>query len=371
MIAYFENLFDSFVRSLHIINRKRVKLHCSEGRGRNFNTEFEKWLEEKGITHKITNPYSPDSNGRAGRLNRSQLDMARTMMTHSWDYCPKSLWAEALNTACYFQNRISVRNTAQARTLYEMLRCKHPDLFRLRLFGCKAYVHILKKYEDGKFGPQAEEGTLVGYGNGNLWRMPLDKCKKVILSQDVMFNELHTLFNQCNMVMLYSISNWIPLRQSIWAEIPVHWPSPKIMIVLSKSPWMKYINIIHHAEVIQEIQFLMTSFTKMKMVMMIQILMISLTGPRKVYTSYSMKSSSTIWILYGLCLSDNPGPCLYFSQRYTKVLQRSCNWRKEPFLASINEAWDNFFFREQGLEIRAATKRPESCQSKWRLRSKV
>lgn len=43
--------------------------------------ELKRWLKEKGIEHKLSSPYSPESNdGNAERLNRTFMDMARSML---------------------------------------------------------------------------------------------------------------------------------------------------------------------------------------------------------------------------------------------------------------------------------------------------
>ena len=80
---------------------------------------------------------------------------------------------------------MSTRGTAKDLTPYEMLRGQRPDLSRLRVFGCKAYLHVSSKHQDGKSGHSAEEGILVGYGKGNSYRVLLEKSKKIVVSQDV------------------------------------------------------------------------------------------------------------------------------------------------------------------------------------------
>jgi transposase InsO family protein len=71
------------------------------------NEPFEKFCEEHGILHEFSSPRTPQQNGVVERKNRSLQEMARTMMHEN--NLAKFFWAEAVNTACYIQNRIYIR----------------------------------------------------------------------------------------------------------------------------------------------------------------------------------------------------------------------------------------------------------------------
>jgi transposase InsO family protein len=61
------------------------------------NSQIEGFLEEEGIKHEFSSPYTPQQNGVVERKNRTLLDMARTMLD---EYkTPDRFWAEAINTA--------------------------------------------------------------------------------------------------------------------------------------------------------------------------------------------------------------------------------------------------------------------------------
>jgi transposase InsO family protein len=72
------------------------------------NSQIEGFLEEEGIKHEFSSPYTSQQNGvverKKERKNRTFMDMARTMLeeykTSDW------FWAEAINTACYSINRL-------------------------------------------------------------------------------------------------------------------------------------------------------------------------------------------------------------------------------------------------------------------------
>ena len=63
------------------------------------NLQVEEYLEEEGIKHKFSAPYTPQQNGVVERKNRTVIDMARTMLG---EYkTPEWFWSEAVNTACH------------------------------------------------------------------------------------------------------------------------------------------------------------------------------------------------------------------------------------------------------------------------------
>jgi transposase InsO family protein len=61
---------------------------------------------EHGITHQLTVPYTPQQNGTAERLNRTLLNSKRSMLKQM--NCDKIFWAEAVTTACYIKNRVTI-----------------------------------------------------------------------------------------------------------------------------------------------------------------------------------------------------------------------------------------------------------------------
>jgi hypothetical protein len=68
------------------------------------NSQIEGFLEDEGIEHEFSSPYTPQQNGVVERKNRTLLDMARTMID---EYKTSDrFWAEAINTACYAINHL-------------------------------------------------------------------------------------------------------------------------------------------------------------------------------------------------------------------------------------------------------------------------
>nr|GFC00241.1 integrase, catalytic region, zinc finger, CCHC-type, peptidase aspartic, catalytic [Tanacetum cinerariifolium] len=112
-----------------------------------------------GIFHQKTVLKTPQQNGVAERQNRTLVEAARTMLIFS--KAPMFLWAEAMATACYTQNR-SLIHTRHQKTPYELVHNKKPDLTFFRVFGALCYP--TNDNEDlGKLQPTADTGIFVGY----------------------------------------------------------------------------------------------------------------------------------------------------------------------------------------------------------------
>nr|GEW46172.1 hypothetical protein [Tanacetum cinerariifolium] len=91
--------------------------------------------------------------------NEALIEAARTMLVDS--LLPISFGAEAVNTACYVQNKVSVTKPHN-KTSYELLLGRTPSIGFMRPFGC--LVTILNTLDPiGKFDGKADDGFLVGY----------------------------------------------------------------------------------------------------------------------------------------------------------------------------------------------------------------
>nr|GEZ94940.1 putative ribonuclease H-like domain-containing protein [Tanacetum cinerariifolium] len=67
---------------------------------------------DEGIKREFSNARTPQQNGVAARRNRTLIEAAKTMLANA--KLPVTFWAEAVNTACYVQNRVLV-NKSQTR----------------------------------------------------------------------------------------------------------------------------------------------------------------------------------------------------------------------------------------------------------------
>ncbi|GJS71081.1 putative ribonuclease H-like domain-containing protein [Tanacetum coccineum] len=96
--------------------------------------------------------------------------------------------AEAVNTACYVQNRVLVVKPHN-KTPYELFRGRTPALSFMRPFGC--HVTILNTLDYlGKFDGKSDEGFFVGYSlNSKAFRVYNIKTRKVEESLHIRFLE--------------------------------------------------------------------------------------------------------------------------------------------------------------------------------------
>jgi transposase InsO family protein len=108
------------------------------------NSQIEGFLEEEGIKHEFSSPYTPQQNGVVERKNRTLLDMARTMLD---EYkTPDRFWAEAINTACYSINRLYLHRILK-KTSHELLTNKKHNVSYLESLGANA-LFLLKEVEN-------------------------------------------------------------------------------------------------------------------------------------------------------------------------------------------------------------------------------
>ncbi|GJT13998.1 retrovirus-related pol polyprotein from transposon TNT 1-94 [Tanacetum coccineum] len=74
---------------------------------------------------------------------------------------PKQFWGEAVDTACYTQNR-SIIVKRHRKTAYDVFRGRSPNIRYFYVFGCPVHIH---NYRDhlGKFDEKADDGFFLGY----------------------------------------------------------------------------------------------------------------------------------------------------------------------------------------------------------------
>jgi hypothetical protein len=150
------------------------------------NLQVEEFLEEEGIKHDFSAPYTPQQNSVVERKNRTLIDMARTMLGEF--KTPERFWSEAVNTACHAINRLYLHRLLK-KTSYELLTGNKPNVSYFRVFGSKCYI-LVKKGRHSKFAPKAIEGFLLGYdSNTKVYRVFNKSSGLIEVSSDVVFDE--------------------------------------------------------------------------------------------------------------------------------------------------------------------------------------
>ncbi|GKC89380.1 retrovirus-related pol polyprotein from transposon TNT 1-94 [Tanacetum coccineum] len=137
----------------------RGSLAAQEFREKVHQGDLTDYYERVGIFHQKTVPRTPQQNDVVERRNRTLVEAARTMLIFS--KALMFLWAEAVATTCYTQNR-SLIHTRHCKTPYELVHDKKPDLTFFRVFGALCYP--TNDSEDlGKLQPTTYIGIFVGY----------------------------------------------------------------------------------------------------------------------------------------------------------------------------------------------------------------
>ncbi|GJU50338.1 retrovirus-related pol polyprotein from transposon TNT 1-94 [Tanacetum coccineum] len=166
-----------------------MSIHPNTDNGTEFvNQVMSEYYEGVGIFHQKSVPRTPQQNGVVERRNRTLVEAARTMMIFS--KAPMFLWAEAVATACYTQNR-SLIHTRHNKTPYELVHDKKPDLTFLRVFGALCYP--TNDSEDlGKFQAKADIGIFVGYAPSRKgYRIYNKRTRRLMETIYVTFDEMH------------------------------------------------------------------------------------------------------------------------------------------------------------------------------------
>ncbi|GKB28129.1 retrovirus-related pol polyprotein from transposon TNT 1-94, partial [Tanacetum coccineum] len=101
------------------------------------NQTLREYYDKVGISHETSVARSPQQNGVIERRNRTQIEAAHTMLIYA--KAPLFLWAEAVATACYIQNRSIIR-LRHSKTSYELLHDKLPALSFFHVFGALCYL---------------------------------------------------------------------------------------------------------------------------------------------------------------------------------------------------------------------------------------
>ncbi|GJV70166.1 putative ribonuclease H-like domain-containing protein [Tanacetum coccineum] len=171
----FENLVDHKVKVIRYDNGTEFK-----------NKEMNQFCEMKGILRQFSVARTPQQNGVAERRNMTLIEAARTMLADS--KLPTTFWAEAVNTACYVQNRVLVVKPHN-KTPYELFHGRTPTLSFMRPFGCP--VTILNTIDHlGKFDGKANKGFFVGYSlNSKAFRVFNSRTRIVEENLHIRFSE--------------------------------------------------------------------------------------------------------------------------------------------------------------------------------------
>ncbi|GJT98452.1 retrovirus-related pol polyprotein from transposon TNT 1-94 [Tanacetum coccineum] len=121
------------------------------------------------------------------RLNHLNFDTINNLARK--DLAPMFLWAEAVATVCYTQNR-SLIHIRHDKTPYELVHYKKPDLTFFYVFGALCYP-TNDNEELGKLQPTADIRIFVGYApSRKCYRIYNKRTRQIMETIHVQFDEL-------------------------------------------------------------------------------------------------------------------------------------------------------------------------------------
>ncbi|GJW86751.1 ribonuclease H-like domain-containing protein, partial [Tanacetum coccineum] len=165
-----------FIKEIENLVDKKVKIIRSDNGTEFKNKVMDDFCMEKGIKREYIVARTPQQNVVAERKNRTLIETARTMLADS--KLPTTIWAEAVSTACYVQNRVLIVKPHN-KTLHELFRGFKPAIGFMKPFGC--HVTILNTLDNlGKFDGKSDEGFFVGYSlSSKAFRVYNTRTRKV------------------------------------------------------------------------------------------------------------------------------------------------------------------------------------------------
>jgi hypothetical protein len=183
----FPNEFLQLKRYLELLTGKKMVFVRMDGSGEN--RTLASVLRSYGVTVEFTTAYTPSQNGVAERLNRTLVQMAKSMLFES--ELPQRFWGFAIEAACYIRNRLPI--SPGQITPFEAFFGKRPNLKDLKVFGCLAYV--LKPGELRlKLDPNSYPTAFIGYEESTRQYRLYDPARnKVVRSHNVEFFEYQRL----------------------------------------------------------------------------------------------------------------------------------------------------------------------------------
>jgi transposase InsO family protein len=129
--------FKSFIKRVYNEFETTIKNVRSDNGNEFKNTRIDELCDEFGIRHQFSAKDTPQSNGLVERKNRTLIDMARSMLS---EYnVSHSFWAEAIDTACYYNNCLYYHPIME-KTSYDLLNGGKPNIAYFRVFGYKCYI---------------------------------------------------------------------------------------------------------------------------------------------------------------------------------------------------------------------------------------
>jgi transposase InsO family protein len=180
------DIYKKFIKRVQNEFETTIKKVRSDNGSEFKNTRVDELCDEYSIRHQFSAKYTPQSNRLVERKNRTLINMTRSMLS---EYnVSHSFWAEAINMACFYSNRLYYHQFLE-KTPYELLNGRKPNIAYFRVFGCKCYI-LKKGTRLSKFEKKCDEGFLLSYSTTSkayrVWNLASGTLEEV---HDMEFDE--------------------------------------------------------------------------------------------------------------------------------------------------------------------------------------
>nr|GEY68752.1 retrovirus-related Pol polyprotein from transposon TNT 1-94 [Tanacetum cinerariifolium] len=148
------------------------------------------YYDDVGISHQTLVARTLQQNGVVERRNRTLVEAVRTMLIFS--KAPLFLWAKAVVTTCFTQNRSLIRRRHN-KTPYELIHDRKPDLTYFLIFGALGYPKNNDEHPS-KLKPKANIRIFVGYAPvKKSYRIYNRRIRMIMETIHVEFDELKAM----------------------------------------------------------------------------------------------------------------------------------------------------------------------------------
>nr|GEW67629.1 retrovirus-related Pol polyprotein from transposon TNT 1-94 [Tanacetum cinerariifolium] len=159
------------------------------------NQVLKEYFDSVGISHETSAAKTPQQNGVVKHRFCTLVEAARTMLIFS--HSPLFIWAEAIATACYTQNRSTIHRRFN-KTPYELIQGRKPDISYLHVLGALCYPKNDRE-DIGKLGAKGDIGFFIGYSaNFVAYRVYNRRTRKIMETMNVTFDELSAMVFEQN-----------------------------------------------------------------------------------------------------------------------------------------------------------------------------
>lgn len=162
-----------------------IKVVRSDNGTEFFNTCMTDLLNDNGIVHQSSCPYTPQQNGVVERKHRHILEIGRSLKIQS--QIPSRFLGTCVLTSVYLINRLPTV-LLNGKSPYEMMYHRVPNFDHLRVYGCLCFATVLPKGD--KFTARAKNVVFIGYSFTQKGYKLYDLDSKIVfINRDVTFRE--------------------------------------------------------------------------------------------------------------------------------------------------------------------------------------